>query len=111
MRYARVVRPRLDRLRRLGAGLLAAAVVAAVGGAAGVAAAPREPARPSVVLVPTDDQRWDTLWGMRTVSEGVAAHGEPSDFADPLQTPRKGARGEDRPKEKRPVSRAFPDGR
>jgi arylsulfatase A-like enzyme len=31
--------------------------------------------RPSIVLVLTDDQRWDTLWGMQTVEEALAAHG------------------------------------
>ena len=31
--------------------------------------------RPNIVLILTDDQRWDTLWGMRTVEDALAAHG------------------------------------
>jgi N-acetylglucosamine-6-sulfatase len=66
--------------RRLNSGailVLAFALIIACGGAgfATSSAASRSAPRPSIVLVLTDDQRWDTLWGMRTVEEALAAHG------------------------------------
>ena len=65
--------------RRLNSGailVLAFALIIACGGAglATSSAAPRI-TPPSIVLVLTDDQRWDTLSGMPTVEEKLAAHG------------------------------------
>lgn len=36
---------------------------------------PGHAARPNIVLVVTDDQRWDTVWGMPIVFEALAGHG------------------------------------
>ncbi|HET7555263.1 MAG TPA: sulfatase [Gaiellaceae bacterium] len=57
--------------------LLALVAVAWAPGAAEQArsAAPGAHQPPSIVLVVTDDQRWDTLWGMRAVEEALADHG------------------------------------
>ena len=55
-------------------GVIALGLVGACGGAESARSADaRQP--PSIVFVLTDDQRWDTLWGMRTVEEALAAHG------------------------------------
>jgi N-acetylglucosamine-6-sulfatase len=56
---------------------LAIGLIAARGGAEVAKSAGTLPhaERPSIVLVLTDDQRWDTLWGMQTVVEALAAHG------------------------------------
>jgi N-acetylglucosamine-6-sulfatase len=57
-------------------GLLALGLVGVCAGAEiAPAAPPLRPEPPSIVLVLTDDQRWDTLWGLRTVEEALAAHG------------------------------------
>jgi N-acetylglucosamine-6-sulfatase len=34
-----------------------------------------EPGRPDIVLILTDDQRWDTLWAMPTVQQLLVRHG------------------------------------
>lgn len=36
---------------------------------------PADDSRPSMVLILTDDQRWDTLWAMPTVNRALAQHG------------------------------------
>ena len=36
---------------------------------------PHRPSGPSIVLVLTDDQRWDTLWAMPIVQRDLVAHG------------------------------------
>ncbi len=38
-------------------------------------AAAQEPSRPDVVVILTDDQRWDTLWAMPEVRRRLARHG------------------------------------
>lgn len=52
---------------------LAAAVTTCAGATAraDTAAAPR----PNIVVILSDDQRWDTLWGMPTVEEALASNG------------------------------------
>jgi arylsulfatase A-like enzyme len=48
--------------------------LAACAGAAGpVSAAPTT--QPNIVVILSDDQRWDTLWGMPTVEEALASNG------------------------------------
>ena len=56
---------------------LALALVAACAGAglAIPAASARSSERPNIVVVLTDDQRWDTLWAMPTVEQELVAHG------------------------------------
>jgi N-acetylglucosamine-6-sulfatase len=60
---------------------LVASLVAGACVAGGVAAAPASAQTadpdgpPDIVLIVTDDQRWDTLWAMPTVSERLAASG------------------------------------
>ncbi len=57
----------------------ALAAVALAAAAAPASAATRAdgvtPARPSIVVILSDDQRWDTLWGMPTVEEALAENG------------------------------------
>lgn len=55
------------------------AAIAALGVAASLTVATVGPARaavpPSVVVILTDDQRWDTLWAMPTVQQRLVQHG------------------------------------
>lgn len=57
--------------------VLALALVAACEGSGlgTPTAAARAAKPPSIVLVLTDDQRWDTLWAMPTVERSLVAHG------------------------------------
>ena len=56
--------------------LLALAIAGHPGRAAAAPAQPPDPARPpDIVLIVTDDQRWDTLWAMPVVSERLAGPG------------------------------------
>ena len=57
----------------VGGALAALCLTASTGGRVDVAAA--APTRPSIVLILTDDQRWDTLWGMPTVEGALAGNG------------------------------------
>ena len=56
-----------------------AAVFVALGVTAGIGATkpgvPTRPPPPNIVLILSDDQRWDTLWGMPTVEEALASNG------------------------------------
>jgi N-acetylglucosamine-6-sulfatase len=52
---------------------VALAVTACSAASAG-GAATRTP-RPNILLILSDDQRWDTLWGMPTVEEALASNG------------------------------------
>ena len=36
---------------------------------------PRDPSQPNVVIILTDDQRWDSLWAMPTVQSELVGHG------------------------------------
>jgi arylsulfatase A-like enzyme len=54
--------------------VVAAFVALAVPSVESVATSPAA-ARPNIVLILSDDQRWDTLWAMRTVEEAIAADG------------------------------------
>jgi N-acetylglucosamine-6-sulfatase len=69
----------MKRRRRYWAGVpvLAFALVATCAGASlgAPSAAAKRAEPPSIVLVLTDDQRWDTLWAMRTVERSLVAHG------------------------------------
>ena len=69
----------MERRRRHWAGIpiLALALVVTCAGASlgAQAAAAKRAQPPSIVLVLTDDQRWDTLWAMRTVERSLVAHG------------------------------------
>ena len=49
-------------------------LVTACAGATARAAAPAT-ARPNIVVILSDDQRWDTLWGMPTVEGALASNG------------------------------------
>ena len=63
-------------MRRVAAyalGALLLLVPAAAGARVGPAAAQDQ--RPDIVLIVTDDQRWDTLWAMPIVSERLAGRG------------------------------------
>ncbi len=51
------------------------AVMVMVLGSLLVACGGSEPAKPTIVLIVTDDQRWDTLWAMPTVRRELMAHG------------------------------------
>ena len=53
--------------------VVALAVIACSAATAG-GAATRTP-RPNIVVILSDDQRWDTLWGMPTVQEALASNG------------------------------------
>lgn len=55
------------------ASTLAGATVAASARESGQAAAPER--RPNIVLIVTDDQRWDTVWAMPVVTEVLGGHG------------------------------------
>ena len=67
-------------------GLTAAIAVPALAGSVTPTAAlpPSTGARPSVLLIVTDDQRWDTLWSMPHVRSSIAGHG--ITFADAFVT-------------------------
>jgi N-acetylglucosamine-6-sulfatase len=54
---------------------VALTVVCAGAGLATPAASARSSDRPNIVLVLTDDQRWDTLGAMPTVEQALVAHG------------------------------------
>jgi N-acetylglucosamine-6-sulfatase len=54
--------------------LLAFLAVATCAGAT-APGAPAAAAPPNIVLILSDDQRWDTLWGMPTVEEALASNG------------------------------------
>jgi N-acetylglucosamine-6-sulfatase len=54
---------------------VALAVMCAGAGLATPAASARSSDRPNIVLVLTDDQRWDTLRAMPTVEQALVAHG------------------------------------
>ena len=59
----------------VGATLVVGSIVSGAFGV-GAASAQTEPeAPPDIVLIVTDDQRWDTLWAMPIVSERLAARG------------------------------------
>jgi len=72
VRHRRSGAPILGRLRARLLPLVALAVLAVL---AGPAVAAHASAKPSVVLIVTDDQRWDTLGRMANVEKLVAAHG------------------------------------
>ena len=52
---------------------VALGLIASAGAAARDVTAPT--VRPNIVLILSDDQRWDTLWGMPTVEEALASNG------------------------------------
>jgi N-acetylglucosamine-6-sulfatase len=60
--------------RGVAAGFLVAGLVVSGGGSA-ASARPRAPARPTIVLIVTDDQRWDTLAAMPGVQASLVDHG------------------------------------
>ena len=58
------------------AAMLTAALVSTCAGAGfGTSAAARVPRPPNIVVILTDDQRWDTLWGMPVVEKELVGHG------------------------------------
>ena len=63
------------RLARLPVPLAAALLVLLAVPPAAVAQAPATDERPNIVLVLTDDQRWDTLWAMPTVQRELVEPG------------------------------------
>ncbi len=71
----------MTRRTRIAAGLvMAAAAVASSVPTSGSQGAPAAPGtwigpRPSIVLIVTDDQRWDTLWAMPNVQDVLVGHG------------------------------------
>jgi len=62
-------------LRALTASLVFAAVLGPVGASAPRHAAAAVDARPNIVLIVSDDQRWDTLWAMPHVREELGEAG------------------------------------
>ena len=54
-------------------GFVALVVTACAGATARAAVSAAAP--PNIVLILSDDQRWDTLWGMPTVEEALASNG------------------------------------
>jgi N-acetylglucosamine-6-sulfatase len=62
----------------------AIAIPALAGTAAATDVRPTPGPRPSILLIVTDDQRWDTLWAMPHVRASIAGHGVT--FADAFVT-------------------------
>src|SRR5512133_4275066 len=67
----------MERRRAYLAGVTALAFVAACAGSglAAPSASAQTSERPNIVVVLTDDQRWDTLSAMPTVEQELVAHG------------------------------------